>query len=136
MNINRRWVRHKSGKLIEVETVDPVPTEPKPKKKRPRVFVMVTQSQRERLLKVERVTTYHVFLYLLELSFRARSKTVQLSNVTMAKINIERRRKYRALNELESLGLIRLEKFGRQSPKVTILELTENADDTTKLKSS
>jgi hypothetical protein len=111
--------------LIEVETVD-LESELKPKNKRPRVFVLVTQCQRERLLKAKRITTYHVFLYLLELSFRARSKTVRLSNDAMAKFNIGRMGKYRALDELEDLGIVRLKKRGRNSPEVTILDLVEN----------
>src|SRR5262245_30456687 len=120
-----RWVRHKSGKLIAVET-DPVfDGKPKPKKKR-RLWVKLTEVQAERLAGASSVTTIIVFHYLLFLSFRARTRSVRLTNIAMAKLNIDRQRKRRALFELERLGLIGVKKFNRCSPQIVILDLPED----------
>src|SRR5216684_4821555 len=71
-------------------------------------FVKVPMAWKNRLAGARRAVTYHVALELLHRSiFVEHRRTVRLSNVGLASLGIMPRQKWRALVELEVLGLIR-----------------------------
>ena len=95
----------------------------KPKKKN-RDFVMVTRAQFERLCTITRSeVTFKLFLLIQFLIFRSHTKSIRLANVTLAKYDIGRGAKRRALLELETKGLIRVTRCRHRSPEITIREL-------------
>jgi hypothetical protein len=54
-------------------------------------------------------------------AWRAKGKPFTLSNKLLAKYGVHRQTKYRALAELETAGLIRVERRGSCAPVVTLL---------------
>jgi hypothetical protein len=44
-----------------------------------------------------------------------------LSNALLAKYGVHRNSKYRALAELEAAGLIRVDRWGKRAPRITLL---------------
>ncbi len=48
--------------------------------------------------------------------------SVKVTNKAMVDWGIDRRTKYRALKRLEAVGLIRVERCGKSSPVVTLLQ--------------
>ena len=89
--------------------------------KKPRHFVKVPVLWVERLAGARRITTYRVALHLLYRSWKTGSRTVGLSNAPLAAEGISRRAKWRALWELERLGLVLVERRQRRVPRVTVL---------------
>src|SRR5512132_2207322 len=98
----RRFIRHKSGKKIEVETTYPGP----PPRRRRHRFVILTEGQIHRLHNAHTATATRLMLELLLRAFKAGNKPFRLGNVGLAELGIDRLAKYRALAELERLGLI------------------------------
>jgi hypothetical protein len=66
-------------------------------------------------------TTALVALYLLHRAFKEHRQTVKLANSSLASQGIYRQQKWRALIELETLGLISVERRPRKSPIITLL---------------
>lgn len=91
------------------------------KQKRERTFVMVPLAWKDKLATVRAFPTYAVALELLHRQWRL-GNPVSLSNVTAATIGVERRQKWRALKELEQLGLIKINRRPRKSPTITVLK--------------
>jgi hypothetical protein len=113
-------IRH--GRRIEVETLDlGIPAKPRARKKRD--FVMTTRAQFDRLCAARTATTFKVFLLIQFLVFRSRTKSVRLANVTLAECGVDRWQKYRALAQLETMGLIRVMRCRHRSPEIIILDL-------------
>jgi hypothetical protein len=92
---------------------------PKPKKKRER-FVCVPWSWVEKLSGA-RGQTLRVAIVLLHLHWKAQGRPVKLANGKLQSDGISRRAKWRALLELESLGLISIERRPKKSPVIQIL---------------
>ena len=112
-------IRH--GRRIEIERVDlGIAAKPRGRKKD---IVLTTRAQFELLRTARCTATLKVFLHLQFLIFRSITKSVRLTNVTLAKSNIGPDAKRAALSELESLGLIRVTRFQYRSPEVVILDL-------------
>ena len=85
------------------------------------VFVRITRAQSDRLDKVKTLSSGRLFRHLLFLDFASHGKPCTLANEALAGIGIDRRVKWRALRELEGLGLISVERRPRKSPRVTII---------------
>jgi hypothetical protein len=93
----------------------------------------VTASKRERQqfvkfpwswadrLRTNRGTTYRVAIHLLYEHWRASARPIQLSNVALRSQGLSSKSKWRALRELESAGLIRIEPRARKSPVIHVL---------------
>ena len=98
---------------------------PKPKKWR-REYVRVPWEWVERLQSSRRVSTYRLALLLLYEFWRTGERPVVLSNISALPEGLSRRSKWNALTELEGLGLIRVERTSRKSPRVTPLYLSQD----------
>ena len=94
----------------------------KPKKWR-RQFVRVPWPWVERLRKAKRVSTYRLALVLLYEHWRTGGRPIALSNVFAHAEGLPPRSKWRAIVELESLGLIRVKRHQRQAPQVVLRHL-------------
>jgi hypothetical protein len=82
-----------------------------------RQFVRVPWEWVERLRPARRVSTYQLALLLAYEYWRQGGRPIVLSNVAA---EMPRRSKWRALVELESMGLIRIERRSRKAPLVTL----------------
>ena len=98
---------------------------PKPKKWR-REYVRVPWEWVERLQSSRCVGTYRLALVLLYEFWRTGERPVVLSNASAQAGGLPRRSKWRALAELEGLGLVRVERASRKSPRVTPLHLSRD----------
>jgi hypothetical protein len=94
----------------------------KPKKWR-RQFVRVPWAWVERLQKARRISTYRLALVLVYEHWRSGSRPVALSNVFAHTEGLPRRSKWRAIAELESLGLIRVKRHRGRAPRVVLRRL-------------
>jgi hypothetical protein len=82
-------------------------------------FTMVPGIWAERLTRARFIATYRVALHLLYQHWWQRGQSFTLSNGAIA--SVSRRMKWRALAELEQLGLVSIERRPRKSPIITIL---------------
>jgi hypothetical protein len=60
-------------------------------------------------------------LHLLHRAFKERHHIIKVANGLLALKGISRRQKWRALLDLEGMGLIKVEHRGRRSPVITLL---------------
>jgi len=91
-------------------------------------FVMVPEAWMERLAKATRVGTIKLGLRLLYASWKSNGAPIKVSNEMATAAGLGRdpkRRKCRALAELEGFGLIAVERRKKQAPVVTRLLLTD-----------
>lgn len=111
------------AKLAELALPDtvPVPKPPKRAKRRRQQFIMVPWAWHERLAQAHSTASYTVALHLLHLNWKSGGQPVLLSNAALAGLGVERRAKWRAIRELEEIGLIRVETRPRKSPAITVL---------------
>jgi hypothetical protein len=86
-----------------------------------RHFVRVPVLWVERLAEARHLATYRLALYLLYRSWKTGSRSITLSNGVLAAEGITRWTKWRALRELERLGLVGVERRQRKAPRVTVL---------------
>jgi hypothetical protein len=105
------------------------PTQVRPAKrqqpKRPMAdyrFVRVPALWTEKLSKAKHAATFKLALHLLALEWENHDAPIKLSNGRLAAAGVSRRGKWRALRELESLGLILTERRSRKSPVVILLK--------------
>jgi hypothetical protein len=89
--------------------------------KRRQRFTIVPQAWSERLREARHLSTYRVALFLLYRHWWTKGRPVKLSNVAMAAEGVPRREKWRALADLERLGLVAVERRPKKSPVVTVL---------------
>src|SRR5260221_10619224 len=92
------------GESIEVGTLA--------RKRRPRPtgqFVQVPLEWMHRLASARRKASYTVALHLLFRVFKERRQTIKLANGVLEIYGVSRGQKWRALKELEALGLIEIE---------------------------
>jgi hypothetical protein len=94
----------------------------KPKRWR-RHFVRVPWPWVERLQKAKRVSTYRLALVLIYEQWRTGGRPVALSNVLAHAEGLSRRSKWRAIAELENLGLIQVKRHRRRAPRVVLQHL-------------
>ena len=95
---------------------------PKPKEKWRRRFIKVPWSWVDRLKTANRGTTCRLALLLIYEHWRVGGRVIRLTNAALAEVGVSRRAKGPALNELERVGLIRVERGGpRKSPLVTLI---------------
>jgi hypothetical protein len=102
------------------ETRVETPATRRRQERRRQAFVMVPLAWLDQLSKSSRRATVFVALHLLCLDWKSKGAPVTLSNLAVAEWGISRREKWRALQELEALGLIAVERRRRQSPCVTV----------------
>jgi hypothetical protein len=94
------------------------------RKQRRREFALITRDQFERLAKTTNAASWRIFLHLLLLSWRSPGRVVRLANGALERVGVNRQAKYRALPELEGLGLIGTkDKRKNKSPEAFILDL-------------
>jgi hypothetical protein len=66
--------------------------------------------------------TLHTAQHICYLHWKGKGGSVKLANGALAEIGVSRKGKYRALRELESRGLITVERPSRRSPIVTVID--------------
>jgi hypothetical protein len=96
----------------------PVPAKAK---QRHQQFVKFPRAWVDRLQTASYTSTYRVALHLLFDHWKSDGCPIRLSNVALAEVGVSRDQKWRALRELECLGLIRIERRRRRSPVITLL---------------
>jgi hypothetical protein len=89
-------------------------------RKRREQFVMVPWSWVERLAKARFTATYRVALHILYRHWKGGGESFTLSNGAVAMEGVGRRAKWRALGELERLGLITVERRPRRTPLIAV----------------
>ena len=92
------------------------PTKPK---KRRQHFVRVPWMWMEKLIGC-RGQTLRVAFVVLYLDWKAKGRPVKLANKLPQMVGVSRRAKWRALNDLESIGLISVERRAKKSPIVQV----------------
>jgi hypothetical protein len=90
-------------------------------KQRHQQFVKFPRAWVDRLQRASYTSTYRVALHLLFHHWKSDGCPIRLSNVALAEAGVSRDQKWRALRELECLGLIRIERRRRRSPMITLL---------------
>jgi hypothetical protein len=94
---------------------------PRKIQKRRQHFVKVPWTWIERLSKTGSPNTYRVALHLLYLHWKQGGHAITLANGMLIMEGVSRWAKWRALRELEQLGLINIECRPRKSPLVTVI---------------
>jgi hypothetical protein len=90
-------------------------------KRRQNQFVRFPLSWVDRLRAAHHTATYRVALHLLFQCWKSNTRTVSLSNMALTAAGVSRGQKWRALVELERLGLILVGRHPRKSPTITVL---------------
>jgi hypothetical protein len=102
------------------ETLAKLAVVPRKIQKRRQQFVIVPWGWIERLAKTASANTYRVALHLLYEHWRGSGQSFLLPNGMLAMEGVTRFAKWRALAELEELGLVSVEKRPNRSPKLTV----------------
>jgi hypothetical protein len=109
---------------LEILRVDPERVrQPAKLRKWRREFVRVPWEWAEHMRDVRSGSVYRLALLLLYESWRLGGRPVTLSNVSALTEGLSRRSKWRAMSELERLGLIRIERRRRHAPRVVLRHL-------------
>ena len=77
------------------------------------------------LLPERHLGTYRISLEILYRHWKTKGGIVTLSNVVAARAGVGVKAKWRALKELEHLGLIKVIRRPRRSPEVIVLDTTD-----------
>jgi DNA-binding transcriptional ArsR family regulator len=83
-------------------------------------FVQVSIEWLERLRSAKHIATYRMAFFLSYQSWQTNYRPIRVSNVALEDWGVSRRQKSVALQELENLGLIEVERRGRRAPIVTL----------------
>ena len=94
---------------------------PKKTRKQRQHFVKVPWRWVERLAKARHIATYRVALHVLYRHWKGGGLPFALSNTAVAGEGVRPRRKWEALQELEHLGLVTVERRRRRSPRITVI---------------
>ena len=86
-------------------------------------FVRLPSEWAHRLCRAKHLSAYKVAVYLLHLNWKSRGKPIRLTNAVLAQMGVGRDAKWRALLELETLGLIEVTRRDRKSPEVFLKNL-------------
>ena len=93
-----------------------------PKAKRREQFTLVPDVWKERLAEgTANCGTYKLALALLHRDWKNDGRPVRLANKGLEADGLNRKQKYRALTDLERLGLVTVERRFRKSPTVKVL---------------
>ena len=96
-------------------------TAPKTRKRHGK-FTTVPDAWRERLAEgTTNCGTYKLALALLHRDWKNDGRPIRLANVGLEADGLNRKQKYRALADLERLGLVKVERRFRKSPTVKVL---------------
>jgi hypothetical protein len=95
-------------------------------KKRREAFIMITKAQFNMLGNVANSTTLVLF-HLMFLDFTARGKSFKLSSDALSEIGVNRHTKKRALDRLEELGWISVERSCGKEPVIALIRPTNPA---------
>jgi hypothetical protein len=90
--------------------------------RRQRQFTIVPHGWSNRLKATRHASTFKLALHLLYQHWKNRRQPIALTNVALTGAGVSRRSKWRALSELERLGLVKVERRPRKSPLVTPLK--------------
>ena len=93
---------------------------PRKIQKQRRHFVKVPGIWAERLARARYIVSYRVALHLLYRHWKAGGRSFSLANGSLKTEGVARGTKWRALRELERLGLITVERRPRKSPVITV----------------
>ena len=115
------YVRQKAAKL-ELGTKVETPAAQRRQARREFGFIMVPLVWADCLSKAAHRATLFVALRLLNLAWARKANTVTLSNSGLDEWGVSQREKWRALAELETLGLVAIERARGKSPRVTLLQ--------------
>ena len=122
--MTRRWVTA-HGKVIEIETLDVGPGAPAPKRRGHRRFTKFPGIWEEVLGKAHvSGSTYAVAIVLVygawRLASRGHKPVIKLTDVMLKRVNVGRRGKRAALQKLERLELVGVERRANRNPLVTV----------------
>jgi hypothetical protein len=92
----------------------------RPRKWRRR-FIQFPWARVDALKATDRSQTYRLALLLVYEHWRAGGRDIVLSNLALEREGISRWSKWRALGDLEQLGLIRVDRRHRKAPRVVVL---------------
>jgi hypothetical protein len=92
----------------------------KPTKKWRRQYVQLPWTWIERLQAAKRVSTWRLAVWIIYEHWRSGGQPVVLSNVLSKAEGLSRRSKWRALAELESLGLVQVKRHPGRAPRLTL----------------
>jgi hypothetical protein len=95
-------------------------------KKWRRQYVRVPWAWVECLQAARRVSTYRLALVLVYESWRCGGRPIVLSNMLSKAEGLSRRSKWNALAELEALGLVRVRRRPRRSPRLVLQHLDQS----------
>jgi hypothetical protein len=103
--------------------VDPATLQNKPAKAKRwrRYFAMMPVEWMRRLIGAKHRGTFLLAYLLIYEHWRCGGRPIAVSNAFAAELEVGPRAKSRALRELERLGLIKVERLHRRSPRVTVL---------------
>ena len=94
---------------------------PQRARRRRQQFIMVPMTWADRLGTARYAATFKVAHRLLREHWRGGGRPIQLANVALARNGVSRHQKWRALLELERLGLVQIERRARKSPIVAVI---------------
>jgi hypothetical protein len=110
--------------LRRVDPADPRGQRRPPKtRKWRRQYVQFPWPWIERLQAAKRVSTYRLALALVYENWRTGGRAIVLTNALAMAEGVSKRTKWNALIELERLGLVRVERRSRKSPRLHLLHL-------------
>jgi hypothetical protein len=84
-------------------------------------FTILPDSWEIKLRGCRHKATYPVAVFLLRQHWKTKGRPFKVPNLALAERSVDRYAKWRALEELEELGLIQVERRSNRSPIVTIL---------------
>lgn len=105
---------------VTLEMVAKLAAVPKQIRRRRQHFVRVPWTWVERLAKARYTATYRVALHILYRHWKGSGQPFTLSNGMVAMEGVSRWQKWRALGELEQLGLITIERRQRKTPRIIV----------------
>ena len=91
------------------------------RRKRRGHFVRVPMAWVEKLVEARHIATYRLALHVLYRHWKGGGQPFTLSNGMVAVEGVSRWQKWRALKELERLGLVTVERRDRKSPRVEVI---------------
>lgn len=111
---------------LERLRVNPADLQRRPKRKKwQRHYALFPWKWYEQMRAVNRGCTYRLALLLLYEDWRTGGRSIVLPNVGLEQEGLTRRSKWRALLELEQLGLVEVERRPRKSPRITLRRLSQ-----------
>ena len=106
---------------FNIEDLRLVDTPTAPPKLRRGLFVRVPLEWVHRLAGARYAATTTLALHLLHRTFQEHRQTIRVANGLLALKGISRGQKWRALAELQAMGLVEIEHRERKSPIITLL---------------